>query len=103
MPTKAKKPATKQSPVAATRTRVKRSQPAGKTGSVEANKALVRRLLEHALSEASRTNPETLHEYFADHFVDNVPIHHVVQGVHGVKEVMSELHEGTRTAWDLQP
>ena len=56
----------------------------------------MRRLLEHALSEASRTNPEVLHEYFADHFVDHVPIHHEIQGVHGVKDVMTELHAGTQ-------
>lgn len=63
--------------------------------STEENKAVVRRLLEHGLSEA-RSNPEALHQYFADHFVDHVPIHHELRGVHGVTDTMTELHEGTR-------
>lgn len=62
--------------------------------SIEENKSLVRRLLEEALSEA-RSNPAVLHQYFADHFIDHVPIHHEMRGVHGVKDAMTELHEGT--------
>ena len=64
--------------------------------SIEENKAIVRRLIEQALPEGSRSNPEVLHEYFADNFVDHVQIHHQMQGVHGVKDTMNELHEGTR-------
>lgn len=60
------------------------------------NKALVRRLLEQALPEGARTRPEVLHEYFADHFVDHERIHHQTTGVHGVKDAMTEVHEGTK-------
>ncbi len=96
MPAKAKNPAARKAQPAAPRPRARRSAPAAKTAPVEKNKALVRRLLEHALSEATRTHPEALHEYFADHFVDHVPMHHEVQGVHGVKEVVSEVHANTQ-------
>jgi predicted SnoaL-like aldol condensation-catalyzing enzyme len=96
MPAKVKKSPAKKSKLAAARTPVRRAAPSRRTGSVENNKTLVRRLLEHGLTESSRTDPETLHAYFADDFVDHVPIHHEKPGVHGVKEVMGELHEGTR-------
>jgi predicted SnoaL-like aldol condensation-catalyzing enzyme len=96
MPENKKKPARKKAQPATSKPRSKRSAAGGRATSPGKNKALVRRLLEHALSEASRTNPETLHEYFADHFVDHVPIHHQLQGVHGVKDVMVELHASTQ-------
>ena len=95
MPTKGRKPAPRQSRTASTGARAKRAPAAGKAASTEANKALVRRLLEQGLSKESRTNPEILHEYFADHFVDHVPVHHEVQGVHGVKDAMADLHDST--------
>jgi predicted SnoaL-like aldol condensation-catalyzing enzyme len=62
--------------------------------SMEENKALVRRLLEEALTEA-RSNPAVLHNYFADHFVDHVPIHHEKSGVHGVKDAVTEVHDAS--------
>lgn len=61
--------------------------------STEENKALVHRLLEHVLSDASRTNPKVLHQYFADNFVDHVRIHHETSGVHGIKDAMTEVHQ----------
>ncbi len=61
--------------------------------STEQNRALVRRLLEEGLSKDSRSNPEVLHEYFADNFVDHVQIHHEKSGVHGVKDAMAEVHQ----------
>src|SRR5438093_11416011 len=64
--------------------------------STEENKALVRRLLEHGLTAGARANPDVLHEYFADHFVDHVRIHPETPGVHGVKETMAELHQATQ-------
>jgi predicted SnoaL-like aldol condensation-catalyzing enzyme len=96
MPEHKKKPATKKPQPAPSKPRSKRPAAGGRATSIEKNKALVRRLLEHALLEASRTNPETLHEYFADHFVDHVPIHHELRGVHGVKDVMVEVYAGTQ-------
>lgn len=60
--------------------------------STSTNKRIVRRLLEEALSNTSRTNPDVLHEYFAKNFVDHVQIHHQVSGVEGVKGAMTEVH-----------
>jgi predicted SnoaL-like aldol condensation-catalyzing enzyme len=61
---------------------------------MEENKAIVRRLLEEGLSDA-RSDPAVLHKYFADHFVDHVRIHHEKQGVHGVKDAMTEVHDAS--------
>ncbi len=58
--------------------------------SVEENKALVRRFIEHGYQEAHRGNLDILHQYFADHYHDHTPLHPEHPGVHGVKELFAD-------------
>ncbi len=58
--------------------------------SVEENKALVRRFIEHGYQEAMRGNVDVIHEYYADHYHDHTPMHPEQSGVHGVKELIAD-------------
>ena len=58
--------------------------------SVEENKALVRRYLDHGYPEALRGNLDVVHQYFADHYHDHTPLHLEQPGVHGLKEIIAD-------------
>ena len=59
--------------------------------SVEENKALVRRFVEHGYPEAARGNVDVLHQYYADHYHNHRPLHPEQPGVHGVKEGSADI------------
>ncbi len=63
--------------------------------SEEANKALVRQLVEHCYKEVMQGNLDVVHQYFADHYQDHTPQHHEQAGVDGVKEVMADTAQAT--------
>ena len=63
--------------------------------SVEENKALVRRYVEHAFQEAMRGDLDVVHQYFADHYHDHTPLHPEQPGVHGVKELFADNRQAT--------
>ncbi|HKN43676.1 MAG TPA: ester cyclase, partial [Propionibacteriaceae bacterium] len=64
--------------------------------SAEENKALVRRYFETGYQEAHEGNLDVVHQYFADHFHDHTSPHPDHAGVHGVKEIISDLSQATR-------
>jgi len=56
----------------------------------EANKALVRRFVEHEYGEALRGNLDVVHEYYADHFHAHTPLLPEQPGVDGSKAVIAD-------------
>ena len=63
--------------------------------SVEENKALVRRYWESGRQEVLRGNLDVAHQYFADHFHDQTSLHPEHPGLHGEKEILSDLGQAT--------
>lgn len=63
--------------------------------SVEENKALVRRFIEHGFQEAMQGNVDVIHQYFADHFHDHTPLHAEHSGVQGVKGAFADASQAS--------
>ncbi len=61
--------------------------------SIEDNKALVQRYLEHDFKQAAQGNPDVLHQYFADHYHNHTPVHHELHTVEGLKELAADVQQ----------
>jgi predicted SnoaL-like aldol condensation-catalyzing enzyme len=63
--------------------------------SEDANKALVRRFIEHGYQQVMRGDLDVVHQYYADNYVDHTSLHPEHSGVHSVKELIADTGQAT--------